>query len=171
MAKINELTDTQLEKALIQYRSVYNNEPTDKTKAILDQLQLERQKRQGAVKQDKEPSDLSKIARSAEVSMQQKIAQQNKTKSKAKPKEKNNGGISFKSRINNSNGSKIETKWSNLLLSLGWILGVPGLSLFVDAFITHWVPEFPYMTVCAIILIIAGVACAKIASHFSDDNT
>ena len=178
MAKINELTDTQLEKALIQYRSLYASDPSDKTNNIIQQLQLERQKRQSSgMKEHDEDSELSKIARSAEAAVKQKLVQQEKgkgkanAKSKEKNKEKNDGGISFESRVNNSKGAKLDTKWSGVLLCIGWACGLPGLILFFDAFVTHWISEFPYMTACAIVLMMAGVASAKVATYLSNDNT
>ena len=178
VAKIHELTDTQLEKALIQYRSHYASDPSEKTNNIIQQLQLERQKRQSSgLKEHDEASELSQIARSAEASVKQKIARQEKGKGKSSEKNKeknkatNDGGISFDSRVNNSKGAKLEAKWSGVLLCVGWACGLPGLILFFDAFVTHWIAEFPYMTACAILLMMAGVVSAKVATYLSNDNT
>jgi hypothetical protein len=162
VAKINELTDSQLEKALLQYKDAFKKDPNDKVKAILHQLQLERQKRQVTQNIDQDADALSQLSRSAEASVIKQAIPKSKPKSK---------GIQFQSRINTGAGVKLDTKWTNLMLAGGCVSGVVGLFLFMDAFLTHWLPEFTLMTTLASFLIVLGLALTKAASYLSDDNT
>jgi hypothetical protein len=161
MAKINELSDNQLEKAFLQYTEVNAKSPSDKVKHILQQLQLERRKRQSAQKLSQpDESELTNLSKSVEAAVTKK---KNEKKKKADKK--------FKNRIPSKGAAPaIDTKKGNAILLSGLISGGLGLILCADDFMLLWLPDFPLKMAVYSLLIVYGLAAAKISAYLSDDN-
>lgn len=159
MAKLSELSDGQLEKAFIRYSQAHKKAPTDQTKKVLQGIQIERKKRQGAVQSDSEPiSDLAALSRSAEASVKKKRQKQQKAYSKSQK-------IPRKGQ-----GPALELKKGNLLLGFGLVSGLLGLILLADDFLLGWLPSFPMKMFAYSFLLIAGVVACKLSSLLMDDN-
>jgi hypothetical protein len=161
VAKINELSDSQLEKAIFQYTEVHKKNPTDKSRHLVQQLQLERQKRQKAQKiTPPDESELDQLSRSVEAAVTKKKRENEKKANKK-----------FKNRVPQKGAAPaISTDKSNILLMSGLISGGLGLLLLADDFLLSFLPAFPFKMFIYIVLISYGIAAAKIASFLSDDN-
>ena len=161
MAKINELSDTQLEKAFLQYSEVHEKTPSDKTLHILQQLQLERKKRQAAQKLSRpDETELNQLSRTVEAAVTKKKNEQKKRADKK-----------FKNRIPTKGAAPaIDTKKGNAILLSGLITGALGLLLLADDFMLLWLPNFPYKMALYCILIVYGLGAAKFSSYLLDDN-
>jgi hypothetical protein len=161
MAKINELNDNQLEKAFLQYNEVHQKSPSDKTKNILQQLQLERKKRQAAQKlSHPDESELTNLSRSVEAAV-----------SKKKHEQKKKADKKFKNRMPSKGAAPaIELKKGNAILLSGLVAGALGLILCADDFILLWLPDFPFKMPLYCLFIIYGLGAAKLSTFLSDDN-
>lgn len=161
MAKINELSDTQLEKALIQYSDRAESDPSEKNKKLLQQLQLERKKRQTASKSSpQEESEFASLSRSAEAAVIKKRKEQDK---------KNKGKLRGKLPTKGA-APAIDTNKGNLILMSGLASGALGLILLADDFLLHFIPAFPFKMALYGTLIVLGLGASKASAFLSDDN-
>lgn len=159
MAKLSELSDGQLEKAYIRYAQAHKKAPSPKTAKVIQAIQVERKKRQGAVKTEGEPiSDLAALSRSADASVKKKRQKQQKVHSKAQK-------IPRKGQ-----GPAMGQLKGNLLLGAGLISGLSGLVLLADDFLFSYLSDFPYKMFLYSVLIFFGVLASKLSSMLMDDN-
>lgn len=158
VAKLSELSDTQLEKAYLKYSNLATNDPSGKNKKIAQQIQAERHKRkETTTKNEPEGDALAAMSKRTEIAHKQKQAKRQKKASKGLPKVK-------------GAGPALSTTTGNALLFGGLAAGITGLLLFADHMLLQWIPAFPGKMVIYVILIIAGFVCSKLSSILMDDN-
>lgn len=157
MAKISELSNSQLEKAYLKYQSEAKKNPSVKIKAILTQLQKERQARLATPPEEQDESELAKLTRSAEQSMRMKQIKD----AKKQPK--------LSQRTKKGPGPNISRLKGNLLLFSGIAIGVVGLLLLADDLLTEFI-YFQHKMTLSIILVLIGIALSKLSSTLMDDN-
>jgi hypothetical protein len=157
MAKINELTDSQLEKAIFKYSEAHKSSPSEKTQNILKQLMLERKSRSHAVKST-EGDDLSQLSKIAEAAV---------TKKKAEKKKKENR---LKIQIKKGPGPVVGAKVGNGMLMGGLVCGALGAIMLLEDYFLHFISPFPGQSVLYFVLIGLGLGLSKAASALTDDN-
>lgn len=157
MAKIKELSDPQLEKAIFKYSETQKNSPSEKSQNILKHLIAERSRRAQTVKVP-EGENLSQLAKIAEAAVNKKKAQQLKKEQR------------LKIQVKKGPGPSVDTKLGNSLLIAGLSCGSLGALLLLDHHFLYWIPSFTGQSFLYFSLIIIGVGLSKTASFLTDDN-
>ena len=157
MAKIKELSDPQLEKAIFKYSETQKTSPSEKSQKILKQLVAERSRRAQTVKVP-EAENLSQLAKIAEAAVNKKKAQQLKKEQR------------LKIQVKKGPGPSVDAKTGNGLLIAGLGCGSTGALLLLDDYFIGWVPPFTGQSFLYFFLIALGIGLSKTASLLTDDN-
>lgn len=157
MAKIKELSDPQLEKAIFKYSETQKTSPTEKTQNILKHLIAERSRRSQTVKVP-EGENLTQLAKIAEAAVNKKKAQQLKKEQR------------LKIQVKKGPGPSVKTKTGNILLLAGLGCGSTGALLLLDDYFTGWLTPLSGQSLLYFLLIALGIGFSKTASLLTDDN-
>lgn len=171
MAKISELSDAQLDKAYVKYRTQYKQKPSPQLKKAILQIDAERKKRKAAAVPDQtqevqlEDSSPSQTVNLAELS---KSATFIVDKSKVAQKKQEDKKISNKLR--KGQGPAIGKKLTNILIGGGGVLTAIGLVLILDHFLLEFLPYFMFKSFLMFFFAVIGMVMMKTGTHLSDDN-
>lgn len=177
MAKVSDLSDTQLEKTFRQYHAKYKQEKSDKLKKLLLQLDHERKKRRGnaGARSVKPPSSSSSSLSSSpggigsgESSLMELAMAADK--SVRVKKVESDKATRMSRKMQRGPGPMITRNMGNILLFSGLGVGGLGLILLADDYILNVIPPFAYKAPLYWVLLVVGIALSKATSFLSDDS-